>query len=161
MSTMKQIDDKYIYLLGYDDTFVGYAFNKKDAKEAAKKRGYSVVKVKRNKKGIKEAIEKDDMDTRSLVHTLGGVLMFYDEEDEMVQAFDQHQLDMIQYMTGLMASLDKMKFKNQKEKDAAKYLKELMEYHIMAYQEDSIYDDEYYYDWKSITDWYIENVIKR
>lgn len=157
---MKKNDDKYIYLLGYDDTFVGYAFNKKDAKEAADKRGYSVVKVKRNKKGIKEIIENNELDTRTLVHSLGGVLMFYDEEDEMVQAFDQHQMDIIRYMSDMIESLNKMKFKNKKEKEAASYLKEIMEYHIMAYQEDNIYDDEYYYNWKSITEWYIENVIK-
>ena len=152
-------EDKHLYLIGYGNSCIGFAYNKKEAKTAAKKRNYNVVKIKKTPK-IEKIVEEDEYYMgKSLIHSFGGQLMFGEEEEWLLESFGQFELENVMCMESLIEHFQKMKF-TSKEKEAVEFLTELLAYHIKASQEDGIYDDEYYYDWGAITDFFIDNVIK-
>ena len=150
-----------IYLIGYDDTMVGYAYTKSDAKKVAKARNYRIVPLKRTKQidEILTRMENGDTDM-SVLHGPGGVLMFADEEEWMLEAFHQFELDVIEYMVRFKRSLARMKFSNDLDKVLVKFLNQLIDHHMRTYAEDDIFDDEYYYNWQVISEWFVDNVIK-
>ena len=152
-------EDKHLYLIGFDNTCIGFAYNKKEAKEAAKRRNYDMVKVKKTPELMKTVESDDHYLDNSLVHSYGGQLMFGDEEAAMLESFGQFELENIRAMENLIQHFRKLKL-SKKEKAAVEFLVELMEYHIKTSQEDGIIDDEYYYNWTAITDFYIDNVVK-
>lgn len=152
-------EDKHLYLLGFDNTCIGYAFNKKEAKRAAKRRNYDMVKVKKTPELLKVVDEEEYYMGNSLVHSFGGALMFGEEEQNMLDSFAQFETENLTYMQNLIQHFAKLKL-NKEEKAAVEFLVELMQYHITTSQEDGIYDDEYYYDWAAISDFYIDNVVK-